>query len=609
MNLKRKNKNEPLLDESVKALFSLYGQYKGRFITIDILRAVSSILGAFLPYFIAKIATSNGDVHKLVILVSAMFTLMVVLGILWAGADYVYSLKIRPSFYKYREILFRTAWKRDYVEFVSKPSGKTAATITRVQQYGDALYIAYNWNFITLMTSVPILTGLLFSTIKSNSFAYLVFLIFVCIALKLQLKAIKKSQNKFADMNTTVDGNIFDSFANFVNVISFGARKKETKAFSDNNDELTKIDSHASTLMMTFWASASMLLRGCLWGAILFFNLYLLNQKSITFNEFILSVTVLMEFTNVFWRLIETFGTFTSNFANYKTNYNYLFERRNIIKEYYSKDYVVIPSEVEKPIFENSITFNNFHFAYPDRPDKITLENINLTIKKGEKIGVVGKSGSGKSTLVKLLLGFYEFDKNTLQVDGKSVSKEQLATFNCYVPQDTTLFQQSIEFNIAYAKNSPATKDEVINAAKKAHAHDFIMTLKDGYETMVGERGIKLSLGRRQRIALARAFLKDSKLLILDEATSSLDSKTESLVQESLEELWKERTVVAVAHRLSTLNNVDRIIVIDDGKIIEQGTKVELLALNGVFTELWNHQSNGMIIEDDENEVEVFQQY
>lgn len=221
----------------------------------------------------------------------------------------------------------------------------------------------------------------------------------------------------------------------------------------------------------------------------------------------------------------------------------------------------------------------------------------------------MGKSGSGKSTLVKLLLGFYEFDDDTLQVDSKAVSKEQLATFNCYVPQDTTLFQQSIEFNIAYAKNSPATKDEVINAAKKAHAHDFIMTLKDGYETMVGERGIKLSLGQRQRIALARAFLKDSELLILDEATSSLDSKTESLVQESLEELWKERTVVAVAHRLSTLNNVDRIIVIDDGKIIEQGTKVELLALNGVFTELWNHQSNGMIIEDDENEVELVQQY
>ena len=160
-------------------------------------------------------------------------------------------------------------------------------------------------------------------------------------------------------------------------------------------------------------------------------------------------------------------------------------------------------------------------------------------------------------------------------VDNNQVSKEELALLNCYVPQDTTLFQQSIEFNIAYAKNVEVSHADVVEAAKKAHAHEFIVSLKDGYDTLVGERGIKLSLGQRQRIALARAFLKDSQLLILDEATSALDSKTESLVQESLEELWKNRTVVAVAHRLSTLNNVDRIIVIDNGEIVEQGSKTE----------------------------------
>ena len=171
------------------------------------------------------------------------------------------------------------------------------------------------------------------------------------------------------------------------------------------------------------------------------------------------------------------------------------------------------------------------------------------------------------------------------------------------------MFQQSIEFNIAYAKNVEVSHADVVEAAKKAHAHEFIVSLKDGYDTLVGERGIKLSLGQRQRIALARAFLKDSQLLILDEATSALDSKTESLVQESLEELWKNRTVVSVAHRLSTLNNVDRIIVIDNGEIVEQGSKTELLAMNGMFSELWNHQANGMIIEDDENEVELVQQY
>jgi ATP-binding cassette subfamily B protein len=202
--------------------------------------------------------------------------------------------------------------------------------------------------------------------------------------------------------------------------------------------------------------------------------------------------------------------------------------------------------------------------------------------------------------VAKLLLGFYDYNDGAIQIDGKNVSQDELGLINSYVPQDTTLFQQSIAYNIAYAKEGKATKEEIVKAAKKAHAHEFIDSLPDKYETLVGERGIKLSLGQRQRIAIARAFLKHSDLLILDEATSALDSKTEKLVQDSLEELWKEKTVIAIAHRLSTLNNVDRIIVMDQGRIVEQGTKIKLLSLGGIFAELWHHQKNGLLIEDSE---------
>lgn len=607
MNFKQETK-KPRIDPAVKALLSMYWQFKRLTISMDLLRGFSSFCGAFIPLYIAKIANSKGDVDYIFFVIWLLLGTILVHSLFWALADFGYAKRVRPMLYKLREIMFRTTWDNDYVSFVAKPSGKTAATITRIQSQVDAMYIAYNWNFITLLAAVPVLAGLMASVIIENSIAYLCFLVVIFIALKLQLKAIRYAQGRFADVNTSADGNIFDSFANFVNVVSFGARKKETQLFNQAHDELIEKDVRAGSLGMWFWASASFLLRGVLWPIILFFNLYLLKNNEISFSQFILSVTVLMEFSGLFWRMVDAFHAFNENFANYKTNYHYLFNGENIVKDFYSKPKEELGVEFQfveavKPKFEKAISFNNLNFAYPDRPGKLTLKNINLEIKKGEKIGVVGKSGSGKSTLVKLLLGFYDFDGETLKVDDKPLTKEELSTLNCYVPQDTTLFQQSISFNIAYAKNGEVTQEEVVAAAKKAHAHEFILTLKDGYDTLVGERGIKLSLGQRQRIALARAFLKDSQLLILDEATSSLDSKTESLVQESLEELWRNRTVIAVAHRLSTLNNVDRIIVIDNAQIVEQGTKTELLAMNGIFTELWNHQANGMIIEDDEDEV------
>lgn len=594
-------------DAPVKALFSLYWQNKASFLTFDLLRVASSVLGAFLPLFIAKIVNSKGDIDYLYFIVPIAIFCMFLHHFLWSMADYAYSIKILKVFYKFREIMFKATWNREYVDFVSKSSGKTAATITSIHSYLNTLIYAYNWNFLVLVASVPVLCGLMADVIFANAAAYLIFICVVLVVLKLQIKTLKKYQSDFADLNTTAEGRIFDSFANFVNVFAFGARKKEIEIFHDSNSNLASSNSKADTRMMTFWMSAGFLLRGVLWTIILMFNLHLYKQKEISFEQFILSVTVLVEFTARFWSLVEAYGNFVQHFSKYKENYNYLFKGRNVVKEH-KQISESLKVEVIKPQFVDEITFNNLNFAYPDRKDKLVLKNINLNIKHGEKIGVVGKSGSGKSTLVKVLLGFYDFDLGSISVDEISLSKEELALLNCYVPQDTTLFEQSIEFNIAYAKNGVVTHEEVVEAAKKAHAHEFVTNLKHGYETLVGERGIKLSLGQRQRIAIARAFIKDSKLLILDEATSSLDSKTETLVQESLEELWKNRTVLAVAHRLSTLNNVDRIIVMDDGRIIEQGTKSELLAINGMFADLWNHQANGMIIEDDEYEVEEDEQ-
>jgi ATP-binding cassette subfamily B protein len=249
---------------------------------------------------------------------------------------------------------------------------------------------------------------------------------------------------------------------------------------------------------------------------------------------------------------------------------------------------------------QGEIIFKDVSFGYNE--GKLhTLKNLNLHIKAGEKIGLVGSSGAGKSTLISLLLKNFQTTKGDILIDNQSIydiSSDSLRSQIALIPQDTLLFHRSIGENIGYAKDS-TTQTEIENAAKKAHIHEFITTLPNGYDTLVGERGIKLSGGQRQRIAIARAILKDAPILILDEATSSLDSHTEHYIQESLNLLIgdKSKTVIAIAHRLSTLKHMDRIIVLDKGRIIEDGTHDQLLKNQGYYQTMWDMQSGGFLPE------------
>lgn len=235
-----------------------------------------------------------------------------------------------------------------------------------------------------------------------------------------------------------------------------------------------------------------------------------------------------------------------------------------------------------------SIVFQDVNFSYPNRKDIEVLKGLNFEIKSGEQIALVGPSGAGKSTITALLMNFYQSTKGSILLDGKpinSYSLESLRDSMAIVPQDVLLFGGSIYENIQYG-NPEAKEEEVVNAAKKANAFEFINGFPEKFETIVGERGVQLSGGQRQRIAIARAILKDPRILILDEATSSLDSQSEKLVQEALEVLMEGRTSLVIAHRLSTIQKSDRILVLKDGEIVESGTHVELQAKGGLYTQL-----------------------
>lgn len=289
------------------------------------------------------------------------------------------------------------------------------------------------------------------------------------------------------------------------------------------------------------------------------------------------------------WDLVENFTNVYGQYIDFNSGFKRLIE---LLRQPIQHD--EIDSE-ELNIEKGEISFNNVKFSYNEKES--VFDGLNLKIKAGEKVGVVGKSGSGKSTLAKLLLRFYDPSENEITIDRQNIRKvnqDSLRQNIAIIPQDVSLFNHSILDNIRYGRLD-ATDEEVMEASRLAHADEFIQKLPEGYETLVGERGLKLSGGQRQRIAIARAILKDAPILILDEATSALDTESERLIQDSLEKLMANKTVIAIAHRLSTISSLDRILVFDKGAMVEDGTHDELLKKEGVYANLWSMQSNGMI--------------
>jgi ATP-binding cassette subfamily B multidrug efflux pump len=260
------------------------------------------------------------------------------------------------------------------------------------------------------------------------------------------------------------------------------------------------------------------------------------------------------------------------------------------------------PGAAPLAVAKGEIRFEGVRFHYGNV--KSVIEEVSLTIRPGEKVGLVGRSGAGKSTLVNLLMRFYDLEAGRILIDGQDISRVEQDSLRAQigmVTQDTSLLHRSVRDNILYGR-AGASEAEVIAAAKKAHAHEFIQHLEDGkgrkaYDAHVGERGVKLSGGQRQRVAIARVLLKNAPILVLDEATSALDSEVEAAIQEQLMNLMAGKTVIAIAHRLSTIAAMDRLVIMDQGRIVEEGSHSELLARGGIYSELWMRQSGGFLLE------------
>ena len=317
---------------------------------------------------------------------------------------------------------------------------------------------------------------------------------------------------------------------------------------------------------------------------------YLYQHGLVTVGDFAFVITTTLDIS---WYIWDYFG---EQFFRMIQEYGHAVQGFQLFKEpmYYQDAPQAKPLQVR----DGAIAFSKMTYYY-NESNKL-FDAFDCLIRPGESVGLVGYSGSGKTTLLHLLLRFLPVKSGDILIDGQPLSQVTLASIResiSMIPQDTTLFHRTIRDNICYGKRD-ASEEDVVQAARQAHAHDFIMQLPQGYDTMVGERGGKLSGGQCQRIAIARAFLKDAPILLLDEATSSLDTVTERAIYESLQQLIKGRTTVVIAHRLSTIKSMDRIIVLDAGQVIEQGSHRYLIRKGGYYANMWKHQTDQDILDD-----------
>ena len=322
---------------------------------------------------------------------------------------------------------------------------------------------------------------------------------------------------------------------------------------------------------------------------VLYYALELWGRGAISVAEFVVACTTALLIINEARNLSRRFLEFFEYMGNVANGVHVIIKPHEIVDR---------PRAVPATIESGRIEFRNVTFGYT--PDRAIFRDLSVTIPAGQRVGLVGFSGSGKSTFVSLILRLYDVQSGGILIDGvdiRDMTQESLHRQLSLIPQDPNLFHRTLMENIRYGRLD-ATDEEVTEAARKAYAHDFVMQIKDKYDSLVGERGVKLSGGQRQRIAIARVVVKNAPILILDEATSSLDSITEQAIQETLGDVMKGKTVIVVAHRLSTIAHLDRILVFDQGVIVEDGSHAELLARQGAYQRLWNRQAGGFVLDD-----------
>ena len=575
-----------------KKFYKFIWQYKVSFIFGSILVIVSSALenlgSYYSKYIIDNISQPSPDLLSLVNILAGFVGIMLLSTVLFQYAWTVTDHYILNAIKDIKIKVIKRIHDLDFSFHATKRSGSLISVLRR----GEGAFFSFNHELNREV--LIIIVDFVFITFAFLALDYrltLVVLISVIIMLVFTgalLKRNIKARKEVNDIEDDISGIVADNLINFETVKYFAKEKFEQNRLNTTyNSWYSKVWNYMlSYRIIDVFTSILIILS---YVAIFILTLSLYTQGQITIGDIVLIITFIFRFYPQLFNLIFRLREVAKNYTDLEKYFDILDLYPDVIESDNPKELKNAHGEIE---------FKNVEFKYNDK--NVVMNNLNLTIKDSESIALVGPSGAGKTTIVKLLLRFHDCTKGSISIDGvdiRDLKKTVLRKAVGMVPQEPVLFNDTILYNISYP-NMKSTLDDVKLAAKAANLDHFIEKLPDKYDTQVGERGIKLSGGQKQRLAIARVFLANTPILVFDEATSQLDSVSEKLIQNSLWKIAKDKTTIIIAHRLSTVMRADRIIVLDDGVIVEEGTHKDLINKeDGLYKKLWDMQRGGLLLE------------
>lgn len=537
---------------------------------------------------LASSTPSDAAAHQLftmLVILAGIYLLEVLARRIEMFSNIYMQVRVMPAL---METAFQHLIRHSYNFFISNFAGSLTSKVNR---FGRSFEGIFDNIVISFMPTAVFITGSVVVLFLHNKILGIALAVWAIAFVLFQLWMSKLRQpirSARSAAETKITAVLADSISNQNTIALFSGTAHEQGLFHDVVQAWAKLTSRYWNIDSLIWAGVGLFITtieiGLLAGAVHFWRLGLL-----TIGDFVLIQAYLMTAFDRLVAINRELRAFFSNFADAAEMVEILETPHEVAD---------IPGAKKLTATEGRIEFKNISFYFKE--DAPVLDSLNLTLASHEKVALVGPSGAGKSTITKLLLRFFDIKEGSIEIDGQNIAKvtqDSLREAIAFVPQEPILFHRTLMENIRYGRRD-ATEEEVIEAAKKAHCHEFISQLKEGYDTYVGERGVKLSGGERQRVAIARAILKNAPILILDEATSSLDSESEALIQDALQTLMQGKTVIVIAHRLSTIMKMDRIVVLEQGHIVASGTHSELLEQKGLYQKLWSIQAGGFIPDD-----------
>jgi len=580
-----------------KQTFSIFWRHISKYKFVTFIITVSVIIGSvtnviaplYYKEFFNLIAESEASLEKAVELVSILGKILIVylIGwILWRLGSFLNSYFQTSIMADLSNTCFAYLHKHSVNFFNNNFVGSLVKRVNRFSRAFEGIADIMIWELLPVLTDLVLIIIVLSSQYLLLGIIILVWIVIYCLINYFFSKYKLKYDIQKSEQDSKVTGVLADTITNHQNIKLFSGYEREKQIFFEVITKLKNLRRFCWDLGNIFDGLQVLLMIGLELG-IFYFAIKLWLRGVVKVGDFVLIQTYLLTIFHRLWNFGRVIRHYYEHIADAQEMTEILETPHEIQDTKSAKDIKVRQGRIE---------FVDVNFGY--HKTRSVFKKLNLVIKPRERVALVGPSGSGKTTLVNLILRNHDIFYGKILIDGQKVSavtQESLRTSISLVPQEPILFHRSLLENIRYGKPT-ATDNEVVEAAKLARCHEFILNFPEAYETFVGERGVKLSGGERQRVSIARAILKNAPILILDEATSSLDSESEGLIQEALKNLMKDKTVIVIAHRLSTIMKMDRIVVLKEGQVVEQGSHAELVKKSaGLYKQLWKKQVGGFI--------------